>query len=539
MPPLPTNFLSFLKRRSLYVLSASLLICTGLRFILYRLPDVDQEIHRQTPLGTEEELITWLPSHRQDVQRIDTGKLPTVDRSVLRKLERLSEPDQREQWSPEPPSPNRVWLPTVTHIPEPQLAHASSNSPACATPPRPLSRLLLPVRIGEQESKARLHFAQILELAHKLNRTVVLPNVAKSRLGVCGQWKFGEYYDADALARAIEHDGGMVPVDQPTFKTWLDCQTGDVPAQLVWLGTKPLPSESDAMHRFSDFGMHVMDRAALAQLKLKLPSCFPKRFAKLDVRQYPQVYMHPKTRGAQAIGPSIADALRLMDDSEVLVVNWDLRYPVFEDMSTDPDVLPTHEQQPALAYAPQLHDLATRLAPSEPYIAVHWRMESVNPDVLAGCVAQLIDVLARLRDDHDITAVWFASDAPLGRRATAKSGTFKDWGPAHIAATRALEAAFELDGVLGRSDAHILELGPALADGDLDTVVDADLLDDPGVRGILDKIIVSRSTIFVSGSRACARASSFTRQIVREREDKVMHEGSVTLNVVEHFGPSD
>src|SRR5438034_9867728 len=46
-------------------------------------------------------------------------------------------------------------------------------------------KFLFPYKISEQESKAQKHMKQFALMAQKLNRTLVLTNVGKSRIGSC------------------------------------------------------------------------------------------------------------------------------------------------------------------------------------------------------------------------------------------------------------------------------------------------------------------------------------------------------------------
>lgn len=61
---------------------------------------------------------------------------------------------------------------------------------------------MLPIFIMEQESKAQMHFRQLAFLSGMLNRTVVLPNVAGSRLGACLEHDFDFYYSSQW---AVDH----------------------------------------------------------------------------------------------------------------------------------------------------------------------------------------------------------------------------------------------------------------------------------------------------------------------------------------------
>ncbi|KAF8181485.1 hypothetical protein BJ912DRAFT_906817, partial [Pholiota molesta] len=107
------------------------------------------------------------------------------------------------------PADHASWPPKVTRIPERPARPPPGSTPAAgatadalcpsATHPRPC-RFLLPLRIAEQESKARIHLAQLALLARALNRTLVLPNVGRSKVGACFRWDLGAYYDVRSLA---------------------------------------------------------------------------------------------------------------------------------------------------------------------------------------------------------------------------------------------------------------------------------------------------------------------------------------------------
>ncbi|KAJ7767153.1 hypothetical protein B0H16DRAFT_1308885, partial [Mycena metata] len=71
----------------------------------------------------------------------------------------------------------------------------------------------------------------------------------------------------------------------------------------------------------------------------------------------------------------------------------------------------------------------------------------------------------------------------------------------------------------------------------------SELLQDAGVRAIVDTIIGMRVTVFVSGKPGCARVSSFTRQVIDERRAvfDVLNENkderqAPMQNIVELFG---
>ncbi|CAB5394125.1 unnamed protein product [Rhizophagus irregularis] len=60
-------------------------------------------------------------------------------------------------------------------------------------------KFLLAYHLLEQETQANMHFESSIQIAQRLNRTVVLPNVGGSRMHVCRPFPFSFYYDIDGL----------------------------------------------------------------------------------------------------------------------------------------------------------------------------------------------------------------------------------------------------------------------------------------------------------------------------------------------------
>ncbi|KAF9220404.1 hypothetical protein BS17DRAFT_658851, partial [Gyrodon lividus] len=185
---------------------------------------------------------------------------------------------------------------------------------------------------------------------------------------------------------------------------------------------------------------------------------------------------------------------------------------------------------------------------------VHWRMENVPVQNLAWCAASLVSVLhGLLQDDimgENVRHVWLATDYPYlfptdadgasftldkddgagedggerersrPRHGTQKSSTFRIHAPEHDDAIAVLREAFQPGGDL---DAWKLSgLSEQLrrypyVEGKFG--IDEGLLEDAGVYGILDKLVVVQSQVFVSGSKECSKVSSFSKQIVEARQE--------------------
>ncbi|KAJ7679201.1 hypothetical protein DFH06DRAFT_940773, partial [Mycena polygramma] len=441
--------------------------------------------------------------------------VPFVDRSILQRLadmEIFPDPDERPYFASSPHRP-----PLVTRIPEAKKPLGPALPPdICGAAP---CRFLLPLRIGEQESKARIHFMEILQLAQKLDRILVLPNVGKSRIGACFKSDFETYYDLERLTDDLALPvGRAATVKLDLFRRWVDTEAPS--AQLGFLSAKQRPQTGEELSTFSNEDVSV--RVGSVDDKMDLPACFAKFYAlRLDTHAPLYIHLKPHAAHAHPIDASIVDALTRRNvqattaalalsptrDPAVLVLSWDLRTPIF----------PTTPRRPALQYAPHLHALAAALAPPAPYVMVHWRMESVAPAKLPDCAHALVDTLVRL--PGGVRTVWFASDYPhaVHRRAEpgvdfgaaadsvalkAKSGTFRDVGPLHAKAVGIFGDSFAEGGELeGWEVAELTDGRLSALEGDWEQ----ELLDDAGVRGIVDKIIGMQAALFVSGAPGCAR----------------------------------
>ncbi|PPR06701.1 hypothetical protein CVT26_001366 [Gymnopilus dilepis] len=539
-------------------------------------------------------------------------KYPKVDRSILAKLDRLERFFADDYGlSPPMPTPKRHGPPLITGIPEPRRAPRSSkrgnrgggSSPGKDTPssananaicespahPRPC-RFLLPLRVAEQESKARIHLSQIAQLARQLNRTLVLPNVGKSKIGACFKWPFSTYYEPSSLLldKAVDPSDLEAFVELEAFRSWWDTREkhGRVPVNSQLISVAPTLPAHDSFREHPLYGngdIEVHAYKVFGAWNSDLPGCVGSKFRPLGPAL--PVFMSAnivttKEGGVRPIGDAVLDAFNTVlkrrlprpaeesfleqdvinnvedvevAEPDVVVVNWDLRHPVF----------PPSPNVQTLQYSARMHELAKRYAPKDPYLAIHWRMETVDPETLQECAHALVDVLTRLLHDdtlaENLTTIWFASDYPypIARRTAknkrpavaAKSGTFRDFDIRHEEAVEVIRSAFdqnsELEGWRLTDFAEAIEDAPP---------ADRDLLGDPGVLGILDKIVSTKANLFVSGSTRCARKryvapmdgvqslkshciSSFTRQVIESRRnDWAKNRQSHVRNVVDMFG---
>lgn len=425
-------------------------------------------------------------------------------------------------------------------------------------------RFLLPARVGEQESKARVHFMQLLMLARRLNRTIVLPNVGKSRMSACSKWPFGAYYDTSELAHSGDSHDSQLAIDLEVFVKWVDERP--MPPSSFVVSMESIPHDRHDAPGTGSEDAFIVEKA---KVDPEISSCLESKLARLhsslpetglfvsfdpgSLKIESDASMHLVQLLSNSLdmdadsdldwttGPSYEytpqytnSSYLPLADIDVLVLDYDLRHPLFA-ASAQPNF--------NLHYAPVLYDLADRLSDNlGPFLGVHWRMENVPMQNLPWCAASLIDTLrAHLEDDatgENVRHVWLATDHPrplstfmdgirfpmdkdrmsngIGSATDEnplqnygplrKSSTFKALSSEHDAAIGILVEAFQPGGDLEAW--KLTDLAEQLrrypyVEGKFD--MNEALLGDSGVFGILDKLVVVQARVFVSGSTECGK----------------------------------
>lgn len=498
-------------------------------------------------------LLLWPSSAKPEQRRTTATELkqearPTVQRTVLDRL-RLLEHHYGADDEDEARYRAQGTGVTVAQIPEPskqQAVEVANPGELVATDAIDAQfgghKFLLPAWVGEQETKAQLHIHQLGLLARQLNRTLVLPNVSKSRMGTCYAFPFPFYYDIDAL------DLGVATITQADFLDWVEHREHAPTAQVVNVagGNVDYPKGAIEIDSSSD------------------PASVPGRPARnLCLRKTRLVFDHSplvvytpegyhrtelsRTRFGDSLlatlsNPSVAQKSQRQGDGapDVLALNYELRFATI-----DPAVVGA----PAFAhfsYAQVWTQVGNAVADAlSPFVAVHWRTETLAEAHLPPCADALLDKLALVRRAYPaVTTLYLATDYPiedldpsLGSAGAAHSGTFAKSVTEghHVAFRRFLERFAErVPGMrlttfakeqssIDIPEALHAALEKARADDDGEDVTLADL--DPGLLGIVDKVVAMRAELFLTGRAApkpgamgvCAKASSFSQQIVDAR----------------------
>lgn len=487
---------------------------------------------------------------------------------------------------PQPPLPAEL-------VPAPMLD--GSVCPAQTSLGLPCA-FIVPGFVGEQETKAQQHLHQLGLLALHLNRTLVLPNVSKSRMGTCYTYPFDFYYDPQSLT-----DLGIPAVTFSAFVDWTLRRDPSPTAQLVSvMAGKPAypsgaieidPSSQDGVlphkpernfclnrgrtrlsfARHSPISIwgperwHQSEESRIGYGESIVKTLVGDDALKSSWRSHPEGES-PPTQQPLGAEPDAEEGAGSNEPRapDVLIVNYEIRHPIlssFETPSPLASASPSRLIQPRpFAHFPYASTwirlagfLSSRLTP---YVAVHWRQETLDPGMLSPCASALVAKLIEIkRTNPDIETFYLATDYPLedledGREGiVAHSGTFaKLLTPTHHVAMRRFlvevaEAAEEGAGMKMTTFAReqkglvlpsdlaselLAGLPPVPApvtpgipssESEPEDAVAAALKDlDPGLWGIVDKAVAMRASVFVSGQPdVCAKESSFTRQIVETR----------------------
>lgn len=515
---LPSNFLQLVG----FIVAV---LITGTLYISLSKPASQRTGTSPTPLNTTDFGI--------GSTRVRSPPPKVIDRTVLYDvLHDIHEPDDDHDLSPSTVSrPRLKWPPIVTRIPESNdvsgLEHTGIRAPSMLISPAASAaavqfdesicgsfpcRFLLPLRIAEQEPKAHLHLHQLAILASSLNRTLVLPNVGNNRIGVCSKWPLDLYYDVDLLRSALP---AINTLPFTVFDNWSETRPILPTNRAVSFSVSKSDQRDSLPDPLTDDDFTIDYGLADHKVTSCLHSKFPRLHqssSMISFRFYSNNLVRPSTsqRLIQILSEAVdsveyfSDELAALRRSDVLAIEWDLRHPIFPESNID------------LQYSHALVELAERLASlTGPYIAVHWRLELVPVENLAWCAASLVSTLRSvLDDDSGPRLVWFATDyhtlseQPSGvKTKSAKSGTFQAVTPEHEEAMNILQDAFQTGGDLeGYAMTELPSQIKKLRMFEGNVQFEEEVLEDSGVSGILDKLVLMQSQVFVSGSRACSKS---------------------------------
>ncbi|CAB5396182.1 unnamed protein product [Rhizophagus irregularis] len=223
------------------------------------------------------------------------------------------------------------------------------------------------IKYREQESKAQKHMIQYAQMAQKLDRILILPNVGKSRIGSCLEYPFNYYYLIESLQRNFPN---LKLMTQKQFYKWIKSQKNKKPSyqHIIIQENRLCFDEIDEMDFDNNNNYNYNYNLTIGG-----------RYWKND-------------QSLENLSNFIINNLKLFNNTEILLMEQNFIYPLF----------PNHI--PHLEYSPHIINKAIKISQHiKPYIAIQWRMELGNPLNMPKCAEKLIShSLRQSFSFHDI-----------------------------------------------------------------------------------------------------------------------------------------
>ncbi|CAB4404967.1 unnamed protein product [Rhizophagus irregularis] len=359
-------------------------------------------------------------------------------------------------------------------------------------------KFLFPYKISEQESKAQKHMIQYAQMAQKLDRILILPNVGKSRIGSCLEYPFNYYYLIESLQRNFPN---LKLMTQKQFYKWVKSQKNKKPSY------QHIIIQENRNRKFHDFIKDQSNNNNNINIITKKGLCFDE-IDEMDFDNNNNYnYNYNLTIGGrywkndqslENLSNFIINNLKLFNNTEILLMEQKFIYPLF----------PNHI--PHLEYSPHIINKAIKISQHiKPYIAIQWRMELGNPLNMPKCAEKLISRLEDLKKVYNTKNIYFATDYPL-KDSLRQSFSFHDIKQEYHG--KAIDIL--------RDNINFFSwfnFTPTDQFGNNMNIKEFAL---SGIPGILDKIVCTRAKIFLIAPPECRKkTSSYTSMINSERFD--------------------
>ncbi|CAG8550027.1 6126_t:CDS:1 [Acaulospora morrowiae] len=373
------------------------------------------------------------------------------------------------------------------------------NKKYCGVETKNGCRFLFAYHMPEQETSSNRHFLAFTQIARQLNRTIVLTNVGQSRIWSARQLPFDFYYNVQAFQKKFPD---VNFITQEEFKKW----------------TKERHSKPNAIHanienkKPKNTFKYVKTKPKVLKEMRRFDFTFNNSSSFLQIN-IGNKNSWIKEEGHRSMINFLENTLSL--EAEVILVVHDKNYLIKTDDS--------------IPYAKHLTEAAERIVRKlDQYIAIHWRMERAEVEMMPECAKRLVDYLNRLTSRTGIKNIYLATDYPLSRKP--QSDTFHKLSNEHHQAMKILNSSFQLDTWISTHSLDYLKEYTALERPLKDE------LKGGGLQGIVDKLILINATYFVSGPKGCCRIlSKYTRRVVDERKELVKKGVTRIKNVVDRW----
>ncbi|CAG8619803.1 18932_t:CDS:1 [Racocetra fulgida] len=361
-------------------------------------------------------------------------------------------------------------------------------------------KFLFPYFHPEQESRANVHARVYTQLARTLNRTLVLSNVGDSRIRACTLYTFDFYYDLKAFRKRYPD---IRFITQNKFFEWTKERKIRPIAQNSWMIQD---GRNDSLSVREKKIMSVEEGVRFGSKRLE---SFCIDVFNLNITNYKEFHTGVKKIDHEALLKFVTNTLKTPPMTE--------EYEVIMILNKSPREYFPYISEP-IPYSPYILKESKRIINKlKPYIAVHWRMEQVEPKLMPECARKLVKTLKKIQKQYGIKNVYLATDFPLNG-GKSQSDTFYIISKFHEEAIK----------ILGLNDSFVNSPNHIKYNTWLSMGAFSQIRDDPkyesefkgsGIPGILDKLISINAKYFLRGPKGCARIrSTFTQIIVEERK---------------------
>ncbi|PKY27822.1 hypothetical protein RhiirB3_479326 [Rhizophagus irregularis] len=380
---------------------------------------------------------------------------------------------------------------------------------------KPICKFLFVYIIGEQETKANLHFRSFSQLAEKLNRIMVLTNVGSSRIGTCTNFPFDFYYNTNLLQKEFPN---VLFKSENDFIFWLKerdqikkiMNNNDKPLSILHSSVKINRSVEKTFYDDAEPNFDVYECISKFEplMNLKDPNS-RVRYTKMIIKEMDLI----REKSRVEFSKLLTKVLTI--DEEIILVNGYVVHPLFLQI------------MPVIPYNDYILNEAQKIKDklSSSYIGIHWRLESSTPKLLPECVQGLIKTLNKVMEEGEIKNIYLATDYPL-LSSRSQSSTFGKITNYHHDAIRTLNETFKINTWVSLGGLEQLRKNEKYNKE----------LNGSGIQGILDKLVCMNSNYFISGPNGCSRViSKYTKAIANERSNRIKNKDSDLLNVIDRW----
>ncbi|RIA95675.1 hypothetical protein C1645_860873, partial [Glomus cerebriforme] len=373
-----------------------------------------------------------------------------------------------------------------------------------------ICNFIFPYFIPEQETRANLHLRSLTYLARSLNRIMVLPNVANSRMNCCAPFPFEFYYDLEEMKKMFL---GVKFMTQQTFKEW----------------TKELLIKPDTLHtwfiedgRNNSYSIRDHEQMAIEPSEHYKKNLLHKLcLDQFDLKISDYVEFHTGGNRLENIEYKMSnfftENLKDKKSPVILIRNRSRRqmFPLIEE---------------PIPFAPhimkQAFDLKNKL---QSYYCIHWRMEQGIPEKMPKCAEQLIKTINHLKETEGINNVYLATDYPI-LGGNSASDTFHKVGKYHRIAMQMLNSTINLNTWVSLNAFEELRNDEKYASE----------FNSSGIHGILDKLTCIQADYFISGPINCCRINSTYTSLIGEARQALIDSGNKRIrNVITKWGTTE